>query len=162
MKKKFLAMLIVALTVLCCAFGFAACQNGETVAGTYKLYCMALNDGVQKLGEYCNIVDEDGNRLILSEEYAIFEIKEDGEFDFTMTNGVKTQTESGTYTNENSVLSLTANSQTVPAYISGNFLIFQFGSDTSWLIFRKSGATDELGDAFEILAFIDRIVGEKK
>lgn len=120
MKKitMWLLSLVVAVAGLC---AFVACGNKD-ITGTYKFQSLKMTEGGMtielKVGEkFMGLVE-------LTEDYAVFEIKEDGTFSVSVMEQAST---SGTWEEKDGGYVFTSNGDPISAKLDGSTLIFSEG-----------------------------------
>ncbi|MDE5943452.1 MAG: hypothetical protein K2H30_04505, partial [Clostridia bacterium] len=115
--KKVKSLLITTILAVCAAIAclaFAACSNNDTaLEGTYKFSSMTMT-----IGEETTTVKagEEFNGITISKDYFVMEINNDGTFSISSAMGID---EEGTWEEEDGVLKLTADGETIEAEHSG-------------------------------------------
>ena len=114
--KKLLLCAISCILAACCAL-FVACDNTNSIAGTYKFESMTMTMS----GETVTIAaGEEYAGMTVTEDFYIIEIKDDNTFVMTMTMGTESESYTGTWSKNENTLSLTAEGETIEATIDGN------------------------------------------
>ena len=118
MKKLTMWLLSLVIAVM----GLCACVACGGIVGTYKFQSLKTTQGgvtvELKVGEkFLGLVE-------LSEDYAVFEIKEDGTFTVTVMDEAS---QSGTWEEKDGEYVFTADGQPMSAKLDGSTLIFSEG-----------------------------------
>ena len=116
--KKVKGLLITTILAVCAAiacFAFAACSDDTGLEGTYKFSSMTMTvDGTTTTVK----AGESYMGMTVNSDYVVLELKDDG--NFSMTGMGRTQ--EGTWKEEDGVVKLTLDGDTIDAQHSGKTL----------------------------------------
>ena len=116
--KKVKSLLITTIIAVCAAiacFAFAACSEDTGLEGTYKVSYMTMTlDGTTTTVK----AGESYMGMTINSDYVVLEIKDDGNFSMTGMG----QTQEGTWKEEDGVVKLTVDGETLDATRSGKTL----------------------------------------
>ena len=116
--KKVKSLLITTILAVCAAiacFAFAACSDDTAVEGTYKFSSMTMT--IEGTTTTVN-AGESYMGMTVNSDYVVLEIKDDGTFSMTGMG----QTQEGTWVEEDGVVKLTVDGETLDAKHSGKTL----------------------------------------
>ena len=111
MKKRFVTTLLALVAAIACLIGLVACGTDSVAGETYEFEKVEITKGLE--GDFKTAMEEQLNGS-LGECYIKF--SEDGTFEMDFIGGSAT----GTYKQDGSKLTMTAENQVLTAKISGN------------------------------------------
>ena len=119
--KKVKSLLITTILAVCAAiacFAFTACSDDTALEGTYKFSSMTMTvDGTTTTVK----AGESYMGMTVNSDYVVLEIKDDGKFSMTGMG----QTKEGSWTEEDGVVKLTVDGETLDAKHSGKTLTLE-------------------------------------